>query len=149
MTGNETTIETTLTSLSDGVARLSTATDLRTHTQAIASMLSAVRGLGRSASGQTTAKSAILEYLVTCVGTAVTGIELEAVSGISDYGRRIRELRAEGWRIVGGATGPNSHERRLMAQVGITEMEPNTYVLLSASRKRVTRRPAAALPLAA
>lgn len=49
---------------------------------------------------QTSARGRILEYLRFKVGQLVTKSELQIVSGISEYARRIRELRAEGWDIV-------------------------------------------------
>jgi hypothetical protein len=111
MTGTSDQIDTALATIRDSVARIGEAGDIRSHTRAVASMLSAVRHLGRSASGLPSAKSAILDYLLSHVGQTVTGGELEAVSGISEYARRVRDLRAEGWRIVGGATAPSVRER--------------------------------------
>jgi hypothetical protein len=46
------------------------------------------------------ARSRILAYLRKYCGTVITGDELMIVAGISEYGRRIRELRVElGWRM--------------------------------------------------
>jgi hypothetical protein len=44
-------------------------------------------------------------YLLKHVGTIIDGAEIAVVSGISDYPRRIRELRVEeGYRIASGAS---------------------------------------------
>jgi len=51
------------------------------------------------------ALSRLLEYLKRHVGVVVDGPELEVVSSISEYARRIRQLRVEdGYRIVTGAS---------------------------------------------
>jgi hypothetical protein len=142
MTGTSDQIDTALATIRDSVARIGEAGDIRSHTRAVASMLSAVRHLGRSASGLPSAKSAILDYLLSHVGQTVTGGELEAVSGISEYARRVRDLRAEGWRIVGGATAPSVRERSAMRRLGI-EPGSTDYALLSATRKRCHAQAAA------
>jgi len=51
------------------------------------------------------AKSRIEAYLISNVGKKVHGDKLAVVSGISEYGRRIRELRVEhGYAIYTGAS---------------------------------------------
>jgi hypothetical protein len=45
------------------------------------------------------AKAAILLYLQIFVNEPVTTQELEIISGISEYARRIRELTSEGYNI--------------------------------------------------
>ena len=55
------------------------------------------------------AKAAILFYLTQFVGEQVETIELDLVSGISEYARRIRELRVEhGYDIRSGFTDSGS-----------------------------------------
>lgn len=47
------------------------------------------------------ARHRILAYLRKYVGTVISGEELMVVAGISEYARRIRELRVQfGWRIL-------------------------------------------------
>jgi hypothetical protein len=61
----------------------------------------------------------ILEYLKLFVGVSVSGDELEVVSGIHEYPRRIRELRTEhGYVISTGLTR--------------TDLRPDEYVLEAA-----------------
>lgn len=53
----------------------------------------------------TSARARILEYLRLHVGRPVEGEELDVVGGISEYPRRIRELRVEyGWPITNHGT---------------------------------------------
>src|SRR5690554_5589525 len=53
----------------------------------------------------TSARSRILEYLKKFPRMIIRGDELMVVAGISEYGRRIRELRVqEGWPIASGIT---------------------------------------------
>jgi len=49
---------------------------------------------------ESSGKKRILAYLRFKVGQVVTREELQIVSGISEYARRIRYLREEGWDIV-------------------------------------------------
>lgn len=57
-------------------------------------------GAMRAVLAETSAKGRLLAYLRFKVGQLCTMSELQIVSGISEYARRIRELRAEGWDIV-------------------------------------------------
>ncbi|MDI7267572.1 MAG: HNH endonuclease [Myxococcota bacterium] len=69
------------------------------------------------------AMTRIREYLREYVGQVIHGDEIAVVSGISEYGRRIRQLRVEeGYRILSGATpDPDS---------GVT-LKPDEYVLVA------------------
>ncbi|MCJ7543825.1 MAG: HNH endonuclease, partial [Phycisphaerae bacterium] len=71
----------------------------------------------------TSARDRIRIYLSENVGVVLEGEELAVVSGISEYARRIRELRVEhGYRILTGASpDPNS---------GV-ELSPDEYLLIS------------------
>lgn len=66
---------------------------------------------------ETSARKRIIEYLKENVGKKVSGNEIAQVAGISEYARRIRELRHEhgGWQI---STGMNR-----------SDLRPNEYVL--------------------
>jgi len=65
------------------------------------------------------AKHRILEHLQKHVGQMVRTKDLQAVAGISDYQRRIRELRDEGWQIE------SDKDRE--------GLKPGEYVLVSAA----------------
>jgi hypothetical protein len=63
-------------------------------------------------------------YLQRHVGVVIDGVELDVVSGISEYARRVRELRVEqGFRILTGAS-PDEHS-------GVA-LRPDQYLLTSA-----------------
>ena len=112
--------------------------DLRMQVQATAGAMAALRSLGRLPyAGSGSARDAILAYLRQNLGEVVEGAELEAVSGISEYGRRIRELRMEGWRIVGGTTEPVRADLRILRKAGTGPVGPTQYVLVSARRRRI------------
>jgi len=62
-------------------------------------------------------------YLQRHVGIVIDGVELDVVSGIADYARRVRELRTEcGYRIVTGASPDEDSEVLL---------RPDQYMLVS------------------
>lgn len=69
-------------------------------------IVGSVKGLGvlaNSAAANVGSRERIRLYLVAHVRTVIGQAELEVVSGISDYGRRVRELRVEdGYRILTG-----------------------------------------------
>jgi hypothetical protein len=72
----------------------------------------------------TAAMDRIIVYLQRHVGTVIDGVELDVVSGISEYARRIRQLRVEqGYRIVTGAS-PDEDS-------GVV-LKPDQYLLISA-----------------
>ena len=70
------------------------------------------------------AQKRILAYLLEYPGVVIAGSELEVVSGISEYARRIRELRKEqGYQVASGASpDPES---------GI-DLKKDEYLLVSA-----------------
>lgn len=74
------------------------------------------------------ARTCILLYLQAHVGIIIDSAELEVVSGISDYPRRIRELRVQfGYKVVSGAGNDPAS--------GLT-LRPSQYVLLDAEPDR-------------
>ena len=78
------------------------------------------------------ARERIRLYLVAYEGVVIDGAELQVVSGISEYARRVRELRVEcGYQIASGAS-PDP-------EVGI-DLRPEEYVLVSARPDRDAAR---------
>lgn len=75
------------------------------------------------ASANVSARERIRLYLCENVGTVITAKELEVISGISEYGRRIRELRVQdGYKILTGySNDPESGIR----------LGPTEYILLA------------------
>lgn len=70
------------------------------------------------------ARDRIRLYLIENVGVVIAGRELAVVSGISEYARRIRELRVEkGYRILTGASNDENS--------GVS-LRPDEYLLITA-----------------
>jgi hypothetical protein len=82
--------------------------DLRDQVKALVPAVYLLRDLGSSLIPQNDASSArerILYYLRRYQFKVIAGDELAVVSGISEYARRVRELRVEyGWPIYSGMT---------------------------------------------
>lgn len=71
-------------------------------------------------------------YFVQHVGIPLEAIELEVVAGISEYGRRVRELRVQdGYKIVTGASSD--------PDVGLS-LKPTQYLLLEGAPDREAAR---------
>ena len=102
---------------------------LRERVLAIGRLIVTVRRLGTHVLGDATYRRAsarvrILEYFRRHVGVCIQSIELEVVGGISQYARRIRELRVEhGYRIISGASPDEFTAEQLSA---------SEYILLDA-----------------
>lgn len=79
--------------------------------------------LGAKGVGASSAKGRMLQYLRQNLDVVVDGDELATVSGISEYARRLRELRVEeGWQISTGATQASDEGQSL---------KPNEYRLVA------------------
>ncbi len=72
------------------------------------------------------ARGRIRDYLQAHPNTAINGLELAAISGISEYARRVRELRSEGMPIISGADSDNKDWR----------LRPDQYFLNAKSKKK-------------
>jgi hypothetical protein len=79
-------------------------------------------------------RARLLAYLLSQVGRIVHTDELMIVAAITDYQRRIRELRVSGWPIISGAAVSDMRsDARATAAVGERvpgDMAPEEYVLL-------------------
>lgn len=104
-----------------------------------------LRDLGSSLipdEGADAALNRIIRYLLKYPMTIVHGDELMVVSGISEYGRRVRELRKErGWAIASGkmiADMVKTEEEELteFPDIDFRRMKPDEYVLLSEVQDR-------------
>jgi len=85
------------------------------------------------------AKGRILKYFFDHLGQIITKEELRSVGRISDWARRVRELRdEEGWQILNNKTKLTLEQ---MQQIGISrQLKSSEYVLLSMERLDVTAR---------
>ena len=102
--------------LRDKVLRL---VELQFQSRCLGVSIVATEGLSGSA-----AIDRIQGYMQRHVGVIIDGAELDVVSGISEYARRIRELRVErGFRILTGAS-PD-------VECGV-QLKPDQYILVSA-----------------
>ena len=80
------------------------------------------------------ARERILSYMKKYVGVVLFGEELMIVAGISEYARRIRELRVQfGWKILTGVTLKNMEPEEIQELLGLEQpsLKPDQYILLS------------------
>ena len=84
--------------------------------------------LGISFFDEKSARDRILSYLQQFVELEISSEELAVVAGISEFARRIRELRTEyGWPIATGVT---------MSEESGRDLSPDVYLLLSGEQDR-------------
>lgn len=103
-----------------------------------------LQNLGKSLLSESTKISAsarIISYLQEYSGEVISGDELMVVAGISEYARRVRELRRqEGWPILSGVTANamriEAEEAGLPADEAAPKMKPNEYFLAEDSQDR-------------
>lgn len=112
--------------------------DVREKVQLLVEANGLLMNLGASLLGPdagSSARARILEYLKLNVGRPVTGEELMIVAGISEYARRVRELRVEGgWDIITGVTErPEGlgEEPELWVGEEQIKLRPDEYLLRS------------------
>lgn len=118
--------------------------DLREQVRRLVDANLLLRDLGISLPGLTEASSArerILLYLKKHVGQVLDGRELMVVSGISEYARRIRELRVQfGWQIISGMTLRDMQADEGAENSGfefpVKKMRPDEYLLVSTDQDR-------------
>ncbi len=105
--------------------------DLRDQVRALVPTNHLLRDLGSSLMPNGTglsAKDRILAYLRQYVAEVIDGDELMVVAGISEYARRIRELRVEcGWPILTGHSLRDMQEEDAEEVPG--DLKPDQYVL--------------------
>lgn len=89
---------------------------------------------------KSSARTRILQYLIKFHATIISGDELMVISGISEYARRIRELRVQyGWKIISGNTVTDmqtDHNDSPLLPNEYLKMKPDDYVLLSTEQDR-------------
>lgn len=118
--------------------------DLREQVRSLIPAHGTLRDLGSSLILEERANSGadrIIAYLLKYPKTLVHGDELMVVAGISEYARRIRELRVQlGWRILSGKTLKESLEDGDLELNGTIvvgkSLKPDTYILLSSQQDR-------------
>lgn len=116
---------------------LSAETDLRTRVQTLIPIYENFRSLGPSLMPEglrSSARNRLLHYFLEYPFNILPGAELEIVSGISEWARRIRELRVEyGWKIVSGVTAKEMslEEDTEISGLDFESMQPDDYILLN------------------
>lgn len=107
--------------------------DVRARVKELVEESRNLRRLGSKLVPETSAKNRILRYLRDNAGAVIDGDELMVVAGISEYARRIRELRVQdGWPIMSGVTARDMRagvEGELPLWIAIPEMRPDQYLL--------------------
>lgn len=89
--------------------------------------------------GQLAARDRILIYLQKYPLTIIDSEELLVVSGITDYQRRVRELRVEfGWPILSGTTVRNMFINGEWNDTGVdvSKIKPDKYIMLASEQDR-------------
>lgn len=120
--------------------------DLRPKVVALVPAFHTLRDLGSSLIPKEIAPSArdrILAYLRQYPYTIIDGDELMVVSGISEWARRVRELRVQfGWWIYSGVTfkqmaqNPEDLEAFLAIGIDPEKVKPEQYVLMNNEQDR-------------
>jgi len=85
------------------------------------------------------ARDRLIAYFLKYPRTVISGGELMLVSGISEWARRVRELRVQfGWKIVSGVTAnETAAEDELFAQeLNGGRLGPDDYVLLDTEQDK-------------
>lgn len=114
--------------------------ELRTQVLELVPATDLLQNLGASliqGPDTSSARARILAYMQKYVGIVLSGDELMVVAGISEYARRVRELRVEyGWRILTGMTlsSMEPEELEVFFHSGKAQLKPDQYVLLSAAQ---------------
>jgi 5-methylcytosine-specific restriction endonuclease McrA len=116
--------------------------DLRDRVMALVPSFAAVRELGKSlvpGGLSMSARDRLLAYFKAYPGIVLSGEELSVVAGISEWARRVRELRVElGWKIVTGVTTSEMMEEDDLdaRELVFGTLSPNDYVLLDGNQDR-------------
>lgn len=126
--------------------------DLRTQVLALVPANHLLRDLGVSIVPQnqgTSARDRILKYLQRYPQIVISGDELAVVSGISEYARRVRELRVQiGWPIYSGVTAREIYEDEawdpedsdMPAPDSVNAMRADDYILLGEQDRDAAHR---------
>lgn len=117
-------------------------TDLRTKVLSLVPAHHFLQDLGSSLIPKEYASSArerIIYYFRKYPRLIINGNELMVVAGISEYARRVRELRVQlGWPIISGVTAKemNTEDEFPLADMKVSKMLPDDYILLEDNQDR-------------
>lgn len=113
--------------------------DLRDQVRGLIPARDMIQDLGSSLVDKGSARARILEYFKRYPKQVIEGEELAVVAGISEWARRVRELRVEhGWSIVSGRTANEMAEQGEfpLEDLDVSEMAPGDYILLDTEQDR-------------
>ena len=116
--------------------------DLRQRVRSLLPAFETIRKLGKALVPQglkLSARNRILAYFLAYPRTILDEKELALVAGISEWARRVRELRIEhGWKIITGMTAKQmlSEDEIAPDDLEIEALSPNNYVLLETTQDR-------------
>jgi HNH endonuclease len=129
-----------LTGIINNFISLAGSDELRSRVKALVPAFHLLRKFGTNIiPGDTSARERILIYFQKYPLTVIASDELMVVAGITDYQRRIRELRVQfGWPILGGSTAISMiGEGDLDVQIpGISAINPDEYIMLDRGQDR-------------
>jgi hypothetical protein len=117
-------------------------TDLRIKVLSLVPAYHFLQDLGSSLIPKEYASSArdrIIHYFCKYPRVIINGNELMVVAGISEYARRVRELRVQfGWSIISGATAKEMDKEGEfpLENVEVSRMVPDDYILLDDNQDR-------------
>lgn len=110
--------------------------DLRSRVIALVPAYEMIRDIGKSlvvGGFQMSARDRLLAYFLKYPRTVLSEKELAVVAGISEWARRVRELRVEhGWKIITGITASQMIDAEEMSDSDfvLDQLAPNDYVLI-------------------
>ena len=116
--------------------------DIRGRILSLIPAFDAIRDLGKSIipDGNTiSARNRLLKYFLAYPRVILNEKELAIVAGISEWARRVRELRVEhGWKIITGVTAKEMLNENEFGDddIEISDLGPNDYVLLDTNQDR-------------
>src|SRR6056297_1379730 len=118
------------------------ASEIRAKVLALVPAFESLRSLGKSLipEGLTiSARERLLRYFLAYPYVILNEKELALVAGISEWARRVRELRVQfGWKIITGITARqmlNEGEFE-KSDIELKSLSPNDYVLLETEQDR-------------
>ena len=116
--------------------------EIRKRVLALVPVFESVRELGKSLipNGlKLSARDRLLTYFLAYPRIVLGEKELALVAGISEWARRVRELRVQfGWKIITGMTAKQMfiEEEIEESDIGLENLSPDDYVLLETEQDR-------------
>jgi hypothetical protein len=116
--------------------------DLRARVRTLVPAFETLRELGKSLVPKglsLSARDRLLSYFLSYPRTVLPEKELALVAGISEWARRVRELRVQfGWKIITGMTAKSMIDESELSEeeLDLEGLSPNDYVLLDTDQDR-------------